>query len=438
MAIQIDKNLYFLKLENGARFILYFNPDLEGIYLRASIKAGYLNDPKEKLGLAHLLEHILGEGTKSFPSAEILASYIEERAGRYNLTTSRAEISFNISLPKKYLEDALKISKEIFFDPLFNNFEKEKQIVIQEIKDRMASYGYELTLFELKSRFKETSPFFYSFILDPEKVAKIDLQDIISFWETYFAPNNFCLALEGNFDIKEIEKLIKTYYENLVPKNIPEIVLKDSPFLNNPFSFRIDPRLKITYVEISLPIKLRKEDFEDWNKLDIVSNILTSLRTSRLFKILRKEKGLVYSIRMRDDLFEYNYPYVYLGFEAELKNVLEILKIIKKVIFDFIHNGPTDDELERAKNYIIENSKLLKDEPQKVIGGLMFFLLHHERIFTLDDYAEVIKKTQKEDILEILKKLDFELFNICLQSPQEDEKILKEIKDFANSIRSSF
>jgi predicted Zn-dependent peptidase len=160
---QIDKNLYFLKLENDAKFIFYFNPELEGIYLKTSIKAGRLNDPENKLGLTHLLEHILGEGTQNFPSSEILASYIEERAGSYNLTTSRSEISFNLSLPKKYLKEAIKISKEIFFDPLFNNFEKEKQIVIQEIKDKITSIGYELRIFELQSRFKKKQV--HSFIL---------------------------------------------------------------------------------------------------------------------------------------------------------------------------------------------------------------------------------------------------------------------------------
>jgi predicted Zn-dependent peptidase len=434
---QIDKNLYFLRLENGAKFIFYFNPELEGIYLKTSIKAGRLNDPPDKLGLTHLLEHILGEGTQNFPSSEILASYIEERAGSYNLTTSRSEISFNLSLPKKYLKEAIKISKEIFFDPLFNNFEKEKQIVIQEIKDKITSIGYELRIFELQSRFKKTSPFFYTFLFDPEKVKNIDLEDIISFWENYFAPNNFCFTLEGDFAIKEIEKLIKENYGNLKPKNIPQIDLKDNPFSDDLLSFRLDPKLKITYVNISLPIKLEKEDIENGSRLDIIRIILIALRTSRLFRILRKEKGLVYSIRITDDLFEYGFPYIYIEFESEMNKVLEILEIIKEVIFDFIQKGPTDEELEKAKNYIIEKSKILKDDPQRILNGLMFYLLYYDKIFTLDDYRQVIERTEKNDILEILRKLDFKFLNICLQSPVEDKKILRDVEDLLKDIKNS-
>jgi len=432
MITQIDKNLYFFELENGARFILYFNPNIEGLYLKSSVKVGFINDPEDKLGLTHLLEHILGEGTKSFPSSEILADYIEERAGSYNLTTSRSQISFILSLPKKYLEDAIKISKEIFFDPLFNNFENEKQVVIQEIKDRMASYDYELRLFEMQSRFKKTNPLFYTYIYDPEKVKNIELNDIISFWQNYFGPNNFCLALEGNFDIEKIEEMIKKYYENLPPKNIPQFEIKENPFLKEFLSFRSDPRLKITYVNISLPLKLNQNDFENWNRLDLISNILVSMRTSRLYKILRKEKGLVYSIRIKSDLYEYNFPYVYLEFEAEMKNILEILKIIKEVVFDFIQNGPTDSEFSKAKNYIVEKAQLLKDDPVVVTNGLMYFLLNYNRIFPIEDYIKIIEKTEKEDLIEILKKLDFDFLNICLQSPQKDQKILKEISKIIN------
>jgi predicted Zn-dependent peptidase len=59
------------------------------------------------------------------------------------------------------------------------------------------------------------------------------------------------------------------------------------------YLLRLDPKLKITYVTISLPIKLENKDIENWSRLDIVGSILISLRTSRLFRILRKERGLV-------------------------------------------------------------------------------------------------------------------------------------------------
>jgi predicted Zn-dependent peptidase len=187
-----------------------------------------------------------------------------------------------------------------------------------------------------------------------------------------------------------------------------------------------------------LPIKLEKGDIENWSRLDIIGSILTSLRTSRLFRILRKERELVYSIRMRDDLFEYGFPYICIEFEAEMNRVLEILKIIKEVIFDFIYKGPTDEELKKAKNYFIEKAKILKDNPQRILNGLMFYLLYYDKIFTLDDYSKVIERTEKNDILEILKKLDFKFLNICLQSAVEDKKILRDVEKFLKDMKSRF
>jgi predicted Zn-dependent peptidase len=186
-----------------------------------------------------------------------------------------------------------------------------------------------------------------------------------------------------------------------------------------------------------LPIKLEKEDIENGSRLDIIRIILIALRTSRLFRILRKEKGLVYGIRITDDLFEYGFPYIYIEFESEMNKVLEILEIIKEVVFDFIQKGPTDEELEKAKNYIIEKSKILKDDPQRILNGLMFYLLYYDKIFTLDEYRQVIGRTEKNDILEILRKLDFKFLNICLQSPVEDKKILRDVEDLLKDIKNS-
>jgi predicted Zn-dependent peptidase len=187
-----------------------------------------------------------------------------------------------------------------------------------------------------------------------------------------------------------------------------------------------------------LPIKLEKEDIENGSRLDIIRIILIALRTSRLFRILRKEKGLVYSIRMTDDLFEYGFPYICVEFEAEMNKILEILEIIKEVVFDFIYKGPTDEELEKAKNYIIEKAKILKDDPQRILNGLMFYLLYYDKIFTLDDYSKVIERTEKNDILEILKKLDFKFLNICIQSAVEDKKILMGIENLLNKRYKKF
>jgi predicted Zn-dependent peptidase len=120
-----------------------------------------------------------------------------------------------------------------------------------------------------------------------------------------------------------------------------------------------------------------------------------------------------------------------------MNKILEILEIIKEVVFDFIYKGPTDEELEKAKNYIIEKAKILKDDPQRILNGLMFYLLYYDKIFTLDDYSKVIKRTEKNDILEILRKLDFKFLNICLQSPVEDKKILRDVEDLLKDIKNS-
>ena len=172
---------YHFKLKNGLNVLAIRRENLKGIYLIARVKVGHFYDPKGKHGLAHFLEHLLAQGTKNFPTPTLLASFVESLGGYFNLRTSDDCLDVILNLPSNYLPEAIFIVKEILFEPLFNNFQKEKHVILQEMKERKQSLGFKLLSFLKKSIFKKDSLLLYPiYTADERYLNNISEKDIIN------------------------------------------------------------------------------------------------------------------------------------------------------------------------------------------------------------------------------------------------------------------
>ena len=104
--------------------------------VRITVFAGSRYDPKGKGGLAHLLEHLLVSGSKSFPNPRDLGNLVLAHGGTYDIYTDRECLTFETKTTNENVEDGFRYLSEIIFNPLFteNNLEREKQVIAEEIK----------------------------------------------------------------------------------------------------------------------------------------------------------------------------------------------------------------------------------------------------------------------------------------------------------------
>ncbi len=413
-------------LKNGLKVATYSIPQMKSAFLGISVKAGSIFDTDKTAGTAHFMEHILVEGTPSFPDVESLSTFIESLAGAYNAYTYSQHIKFSINAPASRLEDLLKISSEVFFEPLFTeaSIEKERGAILEEIYQRQDATWYKNSRFFSQIRFKKGHPL----LLDGggmiETVQKLQKTDLTNYYRKFFHPKNTYLVLVGGFSNPNAKKLIENQFEKYSSKDVfpgfPELTNED--MTKRTTAIRNDPTLKTCYVDLSFPSVSDQISWQKQLPQTLIRNILGRLRVSRLFSLLRQKLGLVYDVSFGSSTFS-DFGFCYVSTQTAPEKLEQVIHIIAKELKSFITYGPTEDEINFAKNYMVNSTLMQFDHPSAIGGWIEGDLLWEDRIYMPEEYIKVIEKVTKKDIMDFMQKYwDFAKLNLVIQGPVPNTK----------------
>lgn len=412
------------KLKNGIKVATFNLPNLKSIHIRAITKGGSIVEDPQKNGVAHFMEHMIVQGIPTFPNVESFSSYIESLAGTYGATTSTMQVSFAITLPFSHLEDGIKISSEVFFEPLFveDAIEKERRAVLSEIRQRMDSHWYKISKFYRDSVYKKDSALLKEVGGNLEIIPQLKREDFIKYWQQVFIPQNTHLVIVGSFDEKNLLKLLETYFAKHTSskKHTTYPKLKDT-LLSGVF-IRADKSLQECYVDFSWPSLSTSAPLEDRQAQSVLITILGRLRNSRLFKLLRYQKGLVYDVHMGSSLYP-DMGFSYVSLQTSAENLDEVLDLTSKEISNFIQTGPSDQEVETAINFLTNQWYMAFDHPSSIAGWIENDLLWEEKISLPEEEAKLLKKITKQKIQQIMKKYwQLDKMSLVIQGPISNQK----------------
>lgn len=412
-------------LKNGIKVATYNMPSLKSVHIRENIKGGSIMENESNNGVAHFMEHMIVQGVPSFPTGEGLSEFIESMAGSYNATTEKLQINFNITTPFSKIEDALRIASEVFFAPLFTkeSLENERRAVLNEIGQRMDAHWYKLNNFFRNFRFKKGP-----LILDDggsiDVVNKLTRDDLILFWQKYFLPKNSYLTITGNISDVKLEKLLEKYFGKYKSAEdfpgFPKITNRD--FSKRGVAIRKDKTSSVCYMDLTFPSIGLAASLKMRVKQNLLLTILGGLRNSRLFKLLRYQKGLVYNANSGQNTLP-KVGMVYISSEAVPEHLTEVVTLVANELAAFIKNGPTDGEVNMAKNYLVNSWLMTFDHPSSVAGWIENDLLWEDRVGLPEDYAKLIAETKAEELIELMTKCwNFDKLNLCIQGPVQNPK----------------
>lgn len=408
-------------LKNGVQVATYRLPNLKSIHIRISVKGGSLVEDKRHNGVAHFMEHMLVQGIPSYPNVEEFSRFIEGLAGSYGAYTKSLNVSFYITVPAPYVEDAVKITAETFFEPLFveTALEKERRAVLEEIHQRMDAHWYKITDFFLDAIFSEKHPLTYDGGGSIEAVTGLTRKDLIAYWKKYFVPKNTFLLVSGNFEEKELRRLLDRYAGTHESQGVFEGFPKmgNADFNERSVSMRHDRTLKTCYLELAFPAVELGAAIDIRMRQNLALVILGQLRNSRLFKLLRHQRGLVYDVGAGGG----QYPglgYITISSQVSPERLEEVVHLIAVEVASFVSNGPTEDELSFAKNYLTNQWLMAFDHPSSITGWVEDHLLWDNNIHLPEDYARMLETIKREDIIAVMQKFwDFSKLHLVIQGP---------------------
>ena len=383
------------RLKNGLEIILYNDNHLPLVAVNIWYKVGSANERRGKTGIAHLFEHMMFQGSQNVPK-EMHFKYIQEAGGSLNGSTSFDRTNYYEKVPSNFIELILWLESDRmgFFLPALTQEKLNNQIdvVKNERLERYDNQPYGLSWeIILANLFPEDHPYSWPTIGYIPDITSYTLQDVSDFFTRYYSPSNASLVVAGNFEKQKVKELIEIYFGAVAPSNHFKELAVQTPVTNkNIFLTHKDKvQLDRLYMAWHSDTAYGKDDAE----LDILTDILSGSKSSRLYKSLVFEKEIAL------DVSAYQYSGKLSGFFVIIAtakpgvNLNTLKEEIFKEIDWLLKAGVTSEELAKSKNGIkssfifsMQNLDSLADQ----INSYNFFLNEPNSFnFDLNRYESV-------------------------------------------------
>ncbi len=201
------------KLENGLRVILSPDKVAPVVSLTVMYNVGSRNEKPGKTGFAHLFEHLMFGGSENVGKGEHFA-LLSENGGSYNGTTSQERTVYYETVPANQMNLALFLEADRMraVDLTQDSLDREIAVVKEERRQRVDNEAYG-SLYEHSLRqYFRTFAYQHSTIGSMEDIGNAKLEDAMSFYKTYYRPNNAVLVLVGDFKVEDAKRSIRKYF----------------------------------------------------------------------------------------------------------------------------------------------------------------------------------------------------------------------------------
>ncbi|MEO0155814.1 MAG: pitrilysin family protein [candidate division WOR-3 bacterium] len=387
-------------LENGFVILLSEAHKIPIVELKIVVKSGSIYDPVGKEGLANLTAKMLLRGTELHKGDELIER-IEYLGADININAQEDYIGISGRALSKDLYILLDIVSECLQRPSFDTTEFK----------RLQRQTYSEILSQLDDPFYVGQVAFRRFLFgthplnhDPlgfdTTIKKINIEDVKSFYNTYYAPNNTAIILVGDFNTDSVKCEIKKYFSNWKRKEIP-VFSAQLPDSKGKKGMIINKDISQSYIFLGFFGPNNK--IPDWMPTRVMNYILGgSGLTSRLATEIREKRGLAYSVYSFFDRYNFG-GYFIAGVQTKNESANEAINLILQEIGK-IKEGVSIDELERAKNYYIGNFPLNFDTYREMTNFITRIEIENLGLNYPDRYEQMVKNVTINDIKEAANK----------------------------------
>lgn len=411
-------------LKNGLRVILVPMPESATATFIVMTGTGSRYENKKENGLAHFLEHMFFKGTKKRKNARAISNELDAVGSVYNAFTSKDQTAYFAKVSKRYLDTAIDVISDIFLNSTLPSKEitKERGAIIQEIdmyEDMpMRDIG---DVFETLI-FGGDHPLGRTTIGPKENIRRFSRKDFTEYLKRNYTPDNTVVCVAGSFSTTTVLAKIRKEFGRVKRAEQPSLV----PFTdtqNEPIIFI--KQKKTDQTQLMLGVHGYPYLHKDEYALAVLSTILGSGMSSRLFIEVREKRGLAYSVRAWAEKFpDTGYFVVQAGIEHG-----QVQKVIETILTEFRkikRENVSTSELEKAKSYIKGTMALSLETSDGVATDAAASLIAIGKVRKLDEILKNIDKVTADDVKRVACDiLRTEKLNLAIIGPHlEKEKFL--------------
>ena len=370
-------------------------------------KSGSIEDGKLP-GLARFSANMLNQGTKDLKNVGF-AKELEDRAIHFGVNSGIETLGLSISSLKDEFDYGVNLISKLLQNPNLTNeaFEKVRTNTLGAIFKKEDDFDYVASVNLKKILFKDT-PLQNPSLGTIESIKKITLDDVKKFLKKHLVLKRAIVVIGGKIGIKEAKDDIKKILENLGVGKSESLGFFNASDKKEKIVVKKDT--KQAYIYFGAPLYVKVDD-KDLYKAKVASFILgASGFGSRLMEEIRVKRGLAYSAYSRNSINK-SHSYFTGYLQTKLESQDEAIKIVKKVIKDFVKNGATKEELESAKKFLLGSEPLRNETLSQRLS----------RAFNEYYIGKPLGYSKKE--LELIEKLSLKDLNSFIKEHPEITKL---------------
>jgi len=350
-ALEIPHEQY--QLDNGLNVILHKDTSLPQVVINIWYNVGSKDEQPGRSGFAHLFEHLMFMGTTRLPGSGF-DDLMESHGGWNNAWTSEDATDYysvgpsNLTRTFLWMEaDRMEgLGKAMTTDKL----NIQRGVVRNERRQTHEDQPYGGVWLELpRVLYPEGHPYAHSVIGSHEDLQAATLEDVISFFDTWYVPSNASLVVAGDFDEQQVKEDIQTMFGAIPPFSgmIGKVETEDVDTPVQPLTELTDQvQIPLTVMAWHTPASLQPGDAD----LDLVAAILADGRASRLYNRLVHTDQTALEVSATQWSQHLSSVFIIEGKPTPEHTIEEMEATIMEELTRLAEEGPTDEELERAKN----------------------------------------------------------------------------------------
>lgn len=405
-----DANVHVLP--NGVTLTMEQLPYLRSFSAGVWIRAGSGNEAAEENGISHFLEHLLFKGTLS-RSARELMDVIESKGGQLNAFTSRDYTCVYVRALDTQVASAFEILADIIRHSTFNDLEKERNVVLEEIasgEDVPEDYVHDLFALALWPDHALGRP--VAGTLD--SVSKMTIDDVRRYYTQWYCPRDIYVSIAGSFNADEVLEQVTREFGSMPDLTSP--VRPSSPNTRASVDWH-DRDIGQNHLCFGFPGANITD--ESRYRFDMLSNILGGGSTSRLFERIREDEGLAYAI--------YTFHSTYtaagmLGVYAAVapENLQKSVDLASEELRRLQDTPVGIEEMESNREQLKGGMLMALESTFTRMGRLARTMMHFGRIVGIDEVVQRIDAVTADDIQNLAQSvLTLDLATTVVLGPKQ-------------------
>lgn len=420
-------------LANGLRVVVAPLQKLNRAHVALWARVGSRFETREDNGISHFLEHMIYRGTRRVPSAHAVNLAFERLGGSLYASTQVDHGIFSLSLPPESLDESTALFGEVLSQPAFLDMDIERGIVLEEILEDVDDEGRQVDADNLsRALIYRDHPLGFTITGGEKHVRSFDEPRLRRWHETHYTAHNSVLVFSGAVSVEEAMRLAERDFGGFRPGG--------RALGEPPQHAQKKPRLHIvenvsSQTELRVCLRAFSEVHPLRPALDVLMRVIDDGMSTRLYHRLCDARGLCYDVSAAYDGYEDD------GVIDVAAGVLhvraaEVTREILAMFEELAREGPTAEELEKARRRIAWDARSMPDSAEETgaffASGLLF-----DRLASPEEHVAELVAVGAEQVREAARELArpdrLNVVAVGLLEDGEDGRLADVVKGWAGA-----